>query len=570
MSNPSVKAFVPIHFIKRSAYNCAKPKNPKQLTDSITTLAMIAICKSVLLIAFLSATFAVAPIHAQDESNQINLVKIEISNKGNSLVGGDDCVVDFDPDTTVDYFPDKYIKPVIKSYSDVDIYGDKFVPHNTTDYLEITYHNTYKIVTNKHQDPPLHYLLYQCGTIPPQDVIDDPNNNFQLVLPVPHKGGLAISQTPQIPYIEMLGLRKEVIAYVGDPQYVTSPCLDYMLGDNDDNVTMTEIVHSYNDTEQLQLTEDFLQRNPNAIIFSGPTNNVVGDRVMVASATQERTNVATFDWISFYASLYNLEGEASRIASKMQASYDCSSDVARDVAEQQRSLSGETEENKPVILWANYISWQNLGWSVAECPTWDAAYYCEYATHCDAHILSRPEGFGYNKTWGSPTVYWYLSDEEFLEMGRDADVLIYSGSDFDKAYELKNETLDQIKAVQNKQVFDTLGQGPSAWHEQRYAEYDVVGLDMCDVVGRVNPNGSKHQRRWFRNVYDEPVGSLGSCNVPEELSQPFVPPEHFECVRLETESNDESAGAVVSHGLSTWVAHYLFVLVVTVCCTMVA
>ena len=84
---------------------------------------------------------------------------------------------------------------------------------------------------------------------------------------------------------------------------------------------MTEIVHSYNDTEQLQLTEDFLQRNPDAIIFSGPTNNVVGDRVMVASATQERTNVATFDWISFYASLYNLEGEASRIASKMQAQY---------------------------------------------------------------------------------------------------------------------------------------------------------------------------------------------------------------------------------------------------------
>ena len=443
----------------------------------------------------------------------------------------DRCAVDYNPDADLDYFPTKYSKPTIRTYGDIDIFGEKFVPHNTTDFLEITYHKTYKIVTNKHQDPPKSYLLYQCGTQIPQDVVDA--GDFDVVLPVPHKGGIAITQTPQIPYLEMLGLREEVIAYIGDPFYVTSPCISHMLGEDatPGRGTSIEAIHDYNYTIQEANIQDFRERHPDAIIVSGPTNNVMGEQVVVASATQERTNVATFDWIHFYAAFFNMEGEANRIAAEMQESYDCSSDVANDIAQQQRELPEEEEFVEPVIFWANYISWQDLGWSVAECPTWDTTYYCEYAKHCGASILSRPEGMGYNLTWGSPTLYWYLNDEEVLEMGKDADVFIYSGGDWDSIYALKNETLDQFKSVQNKMVFDTLGQGPSAWNEQRYAEYDVVGLDMCDVVGHTSKSGPKHTRRWFRNVYTEPIGALEACDVEGgEISQPFVPPGQ-ECVR---------------------------------------
>jgi len=280
----------------------------------------------------------------------------------------------------------------------------------------------------------------------------------------------------------------------------------------------------------------FRDQNPEAIIISGPTNNVVGDQVVVASATQERTNEATMDWIHFYATFFNMEGEANRIAAQMSDSYACSREVANDIAMQQRELD---EFKEPTIMWANYFTYQDLGWSVGECPTWDTTYYCEYAAHCGATVLTRPEGMGYNRTWGSPTVYWYLNDEEVLEMGKDADIFIFSGSDWDSIYALKNETLDQFKAVQNKMVFDTLGQGPSAWNEQRYAEYDVVGLDMCDVVGHTSKTGPGHTRRWFRNVYTEPIGSMPACDVEGgEISKPFVPPGQ-ECTR--PDSSDDSA-----------------------------
>jgi len=453
---------------------------------------------------------------------------------GNAVIGemdDDGCVANYDSENDVDYFPMKYRKPTIASYGDVDVFGNQFEPHDTTDFLDIEYHNTYKIVTNSHQQPPQRYLLYQCGTDVPQDVID--NGDFDLVTSVPLKGGLALSETPQIPYVEMLGLREEIIAYIGDPQYVTSPCMSYMLGDD-----RIKVVHDYNSTIMDELLDDFRKENPDAIIVSGPTNNVVGDQVVVSSATQERTNVATFDWIAFYAAFYNLEGESNRIATEMQDSYDCTNDVANTVVatEQQRDLDGEDEEyHTPTIFWASYVSWGDLGWSVAECPTWDNTYYCEYAAHCDAIVLSRPDGVGSSETYGgSPTVYWYLNDTEAFEMGKDADVFIYSGSDWDSLYESHGEMLDQFKSVQNKRVFDTLGQGPGAWFEQRYAEYDTVGLDMCDVVGHTVPSSvdkPPYERRWFRNVYTDPIGSLPTCDVAGgEIGQPYVPPV-VDCVR---------------------------------------
>merc|ERR1711935_604448 len=58
-----------------------------------------------------------------------------------------------------------------------------------------------------------------------------------------------------------------------------------------------------------------------------------------------------------------------------------------------------------------------------------------------------------------------------------------------------------------------------------------VGLDMCDVVGHVDETGPKHERRWFRNVYTEPIGSMEACDVAGgEIAKPFVPPGQ-ECIR---------------------------------------
>lgn len=401
--------------------------------------------------------------------------------------------------------------------ADTDFFPEKFVPHQTTDLLTVTYHNSYKIITNVFQNKS--YLLYQCGTEIPQDEVD--SGDHHLVLSVPHTGGVAITQTTQIPPMEMLALRSDITTTIGNPSLISSPCMNHMM-----NEDLVETVYfpedPYNSTLNDQGAADYLERNPDAIIFAGPTGNKDGDRHMAIAASQERTAVATFDWLGMYAALFNLEGKANEIIADTESRYKCSADNAA-------ALTADIQqEDKPKILWAQYFS--GIGWSMAACPTWDSAYYCEYAHHCGAEIISRPEGVGFNQTYGSPTVYWYVTDEEFLELGKDAETWIYPSKTFEAVYNEKKEILDQFKSVQLENVYDTQGQGPHGWHEQRLAEYDVVALDMCAMVGTNNPE-SLHVRRWFRSYFDEPIGNPGTCDAPEELDDAYIPAQAA-CTRL--------------------------------------
>lgn len=287
---------------------------------------------------------------------------------------------------------------------DAEIQYDQFL-FQTTDLLEITYHNNYKIIYNHFQN--VSYLLYQCGTEPPQEEVD--SGRHHLIIEVPHQGGVAVTSTVQIPPLELLGLRTEIKAYIGDPQYVSSPCLIHMMEEGD----VEQVWENWNSTKQDAARADFLARNPDVIIFGGPYDDKNADRVVSIAGSQERTNVATFDWIALYAALYNKEAMSNRIRADTQADYDCSSANARLASSTQRKA--EVEENTPVLLWANWFEGYN--WSVAECSTWDETYYCEYAKHCNIDIISRPEGFG----WNNPDFggrYWYLNDEQFLELGK--------------------------------------------------------------------------------------------------------------------------------------------------------
>jgi len=218
-----------------------------------------------------------------------------------------------------------------------------------------------------------------------------------------------------------------------------------------------------------------------------------------------------------YAALFNLEGEANEIVSATKSRYECAAENAAILT------SDVSEDDRPKILWAQHFD--GIGWSIAECPTWDAAYYCEYAHHCGASVISRPEGVGFSESYGGPEVYWYLTDDEFLEVGKDAETWIYPSPTFSDVYDQKSAVLDQFKSVQNERVYDTMGQGPFGWHEQRLAEYDVVALDMCSIVGTASTAGGiVHNRRWFRNYFAEPVGGPGTCDAAG-IDLAYVPAE---------------------------------------------
>ena len=177
--------------------------------------------------------------------------------------------------------------------ADTDFFPEKFVPHETTDLLDITYHKTYKIITNHHQNKT--YLFYQCGTEPPQDVID--SGDYHLVLPIPHKGKLAVTETPQITPLEQLGLRREIASYIGNPKLISSPCLNYMSQNDELHVVYYE-EDPWNTTLVESGVASFMEENQDLVVLVGPYGDAEQERGLAVAASQERTAVATFDWVS--------------------------------------------------------------------------------------------------------------------------------------------------------------------------------------------------------------------------------------------------------------------------------
>lgn len=222
---------------------------------------------------------------------------------------------------------------------------------------------------------------------------------------------MVTTQTPQIPPMELLGLRREFKANFNNPKYVSSPCLNN-LRDAGDVVDVYFEDESWGGPKTDAARAEFMAENPDVIVLAGPFGDAAADRTMAVSASQERTNVATFDWIGMYAALYNLEGQANHIIAGTKSRYECSARNAASV------VADLPEEEKPTILWANYFSSgvkvggePAEGWSVAECPTDDHTYYCESAAHCGASIIARPEGVGFQDDYG----YWWV---QILLLGR--------------------------------------------------------------------------------------------------------------------------------------------------------
>jgi len=423
---------------------------------------------------------------------------------------------------------------MLECVDDTSNLPDDLFPHKVeplhSDHWTITYHGTYKIVKNTQKE--VSYLLYQCGTTPPASE----EGNHHMNIPVPLQDGIGVTQTTYIPHIELLGKRTD-ISYIGNPQFISSPCLNELIH-NDEAV---EVVDGFNSTE----VDAWLGAHPNSVILSNPwTDASLPGRMIISESSETASNKAVFEWHKVYAALYNLEHMGNAIFQETSDRYDC---VSSNAGIQ------ESDKEKPTILWGTYVDYYDscsntttIGWSLGSCPN----YYCEFASDCHATFMIPEEGKkGSLDCWGSPC----MTDDEFFEFAKDADHWIYPSDNFNDVYSQKKSMLDKLPVVINQQVFDTYGSGPNTWFEQRMAEYDVVLEDMCKVVD-TSPPGDVHKRKWFRNVFTEPLGELGVCL--EEDKDKALKTQATECTlvdltettSVDIDESDSTSGAFMSSG----------------------
>ena len=156
-----------------------------------------------------------------------------------------------------------------------------------------------------------------------------------------------------------------------------------------------------------------------------------------------------FEWIYFYAALFNKEKAAKKAVKEASKRYDCTEANAKFTF---------SSPVKPTAIWAYYSDYPGYeGWFSATCSP-KSNYQCEYAKSCNIDL----------KTTSS-----FMTDSQFVAFAKDADIFIYSSNNWDTFYTpgRKKAVLDQLKSVQNKKVFDTERSGPKVWFEQRNAEY---------------------------------------------------------------------------------------------------
>lgn len=376
----------------------------------------------------------------------------------------------------------------------VDYFPDKVQPLHSK-FWDIEYFDTYKILTNTHAQTS--YLLYQCGSTPPADQL---NAGHHAVFEVP-LAEVAITATPFVAFFEQLASLDLITHFLDDPSLITTPCLLDRI-ESGDVVTVSPSTTDPDGDLTSGGALDAGQTTFDLPVFMNPpfgSESPYKNSIFITEYS-EKTNAGIFEWVKFYAAFFNLEKLANEVVDAAQDRWDC-------VADNAALVESDSFDKKPTVLWAYYTEYCN-GWDVGVCPN----YYCEFAEACSADILSSTDGV-FRPECGAT----YMTTEQLVEFGKDADHWIYSWTDWDTVYPVFEDQLKEMKAVREKQVYDvTFSTG--GWFEQRVAEHYNVLRDFCHVVGtQQGLNG----RGWFRNVFTEKTVEPTECIKSNILQDQF-------------------------------------------------
>jgi len=396
---------------------------------------------------------------------------LAVSIEHNLFASDNACVCDYKQN--VDYFPDKVEKNYATTYV-YFFYLSLSISHTYSSICRynVTYFNSYKVLNTVS----VTYVLYQCGTPIPDLSATYPGATY---VSIPLKR-VHVDATPIIPWIEFIGERRSIVS-IRQASTISSPCLQKRLDDGDVADVYDSSSWSVNTTmlEELNVDVAFCTGSYGCPLSS---NNIISIPV---KAQDESSVLAEAEHVEFISLFYNRERAASDVVENIESRFNC-------------SASYVPATPRPKVVWTNYYN----GWSAPSCPN----YYCELIEAAGGDLITNfPSG---SLSYGS------LTDSEFLSVAQNADVMLYTGQNYWSADSYgtpsirvgsgnKSEVLNQIVAVQNELVFDTLGNGPKDWFESRFAEPDLVLQDLINIM-HPTALGNTHSNVWFRQIEPQP------------------------------------------------------------------
>lgn len=364
-------------------------------------------------------------------------------------------------------------------------------------HWDIEYFNTYKILHNTATGKS--WLLYQCGTTPPPSEIGKHQGTFK----VPLQAGIATTSTTDLTHVEQLGLRRQLKGHVGGFDWIGSPCFKRMAEDGIIEAVNGGWYSSGTDREVFEAkhaTDDGEQ-----VVFLTMTAEDTKNNTIHFSGSLEEGSKGIYEWHKVLGALFNLEEFANEQFDASVFRYDCAVDNASFLANQRRARrlqfakvmttpireSSDTPTRrklatKPKVLWASHTKYgynatlhennkkpdyyeypYNVpAWDIGDCDPNNPNYYCTFVSVCQGDILHSNVGdIPANSVFNS----YHKNLTEFLEFGKDADIWLYPGTNFEETLQEFPE-LKEFKSVKDGEVYD-IQKTASTWFEHRISEY---------------------------------------------------------------------------------------------------
>jgi len=451
--------------------------------------------------------------------------------------------------------------------ADKDFFPDKAIV--TDAMFEISYHKTYKIVTNKGVTPNKKYVLYQRGC--PKPTVADADASFAIPL-----RSVALSSSTYFPVMHYMGEKPAFRFYLSSSTYSGNACIHKQVEMGHTKLSPSSLVYDgtnyrvqtawavrptgrtecancscegatmKNDTEIHNCTgatntpcacgrDDNIQADLDGLnieaTFTSSLSGAIKHPILISSTKENNFHSVGLWSTQYMAAFFNKELVVKKYTDESR----------------QRWLDQSANVNvfpKPKVLvlegWSKYVP---MGWKVATCESTEAVTtvckkpcppqrWCDVVQNAGGDLINKDisalSGSEYT-SGGVPAGVQGITDAALVTWAKEADIVVIKDAscytppdDEDCAtwWKDKIETkLKGIKGVDSQKVFDNQRRmapaeaGYSANMQFEWGEFEPDAV-LKDFIKMVDP-GYDHEMVFFRNLAEHGYGTKPCADLPD-------------------------------------------------------
>ena len=435
----------------------------------------------------------------------------------------EDCIPAADYDPSFVFFPESF---QVRGDVDSRVRRDGGVVVEVADDFRVRYGSNFKVVDNLRVNET--YVLYQCGTTPPE-ISDGPSIKlFEIPL-----SSVALPDVTASSFLTELGVADRV-KYASN--FATDACLQ-KLTHKCGKIAETP-GSPFADENGLRMQN---RRSDGIFVFSATNHS----KTIAFTATADPAVLKRAEWVKFVSLFFNKEREANLFFDEVKESWE--------KFNMHEGKKKKENSEGPLVAWISFQDYDGKEFFIHAAP-----YKVEYIKAAGGRVLDVPsieKRKGVTPTTNGVLIEFNKRNTTALELLHDilsdVDIVIdetyqqnntaYDIASFYAQYGMTSSKSEKgnkgFKFVKRNKVFrldGTIGKNPMGtdsmdWYETGVARPDLVLKDFQVAFG--TQKHKRHERIWLRNlsegevprvIHHKQCKTFASCNARPSVICPSV------------------------------------------------